>query len=69
MYRTATMAVYDVLDTVFITATVMEYDGTPGAVEPTKTVVSAEVSSRGDDDYTVWLWRALQALQSELDQQ
>lgn len=68
MYRTATIAVYDVLDTIFISATIMEYDGTPGMTEPTKTVVSTQVSSHGDDDARLWLWRGVQQLQFKLDQ-
>jgi hypothetical protein len=69
MYRTATLSVFDVLDTIFVNAVVTEYNGTPGLVEPTKSVVSVSVRSTGDDDWRIWLWRALQQLQSELDQE
>jgi len=66
MYRTATLAVYDVLDTIFINAVVMEYHTTPGTEPPTRIVYSASISSIGDDDASLWLWRATQALQSRL---
>jgi len=66
MYRTATLAAYDVLDTVFVNVTLIEYDDTPGTSEPTKTVVSAQVSSYGDDDGAQWLRRALSALSEAL---
>lgn len=68
MYRTATLAVYDVLDTVFVNARVLEYSSTPGTVPPTELVVSASILSVGEEDPTIWLWKALQALQHELDQ-
>lgn len=66
MYRTATIATYDVLDSIFINAVVMEYPSTPGTEPPTRTVYSASISSVGEEDESVWLWTALQALQSRL---
>lgn len=69
MYRTATIAVYDVLDLVFISARVMTYHSTPGTLPPVVEIYSASVVSRGRDDTPLWLWEALQALQSELDQE
>jgi hypothetical protein len=68
MYRTATLAVYDVLDTVFINAVITEYSETPGTVAPLQYVYSTSVQGRGEDDRTVWLWEALQGLQRQLDQ-
>lgn len=69
MYRTATMAVYDVMDQVFISAKVVVYPSTPGTEPPTVEVFAAQVTSRGHDDTTLWLWDALQALQAVLDHQ
>lgn len=53
------VAVYDVLDTVFVSATVTEYNGTPGVVEPVKYVLTAQMQSRGDEDAEEWICRAL----------
>jgi hypothetical protein len=69
MYRTATMAVYDVLDQVHVSVKVMTYPSTPGTVPPDVEVFAAQVSSKGHDDTTLWLWEALQALQAVLDHQ
>lgn len=68
MYRTATMSAYDVLDTIFINAVVTEYEGTPGASEKTQFTWSASLPSTGEADTSIWLWKALQALQATLDQ-
>lgn len=69
MYRTCTIAVYDVLDEVFINATVMTYPDTPGTTPPERNVYAAQVISRGHQDDTLWLWDALQGLQALLDSQ
>lgn len=69
MYRTATLAAYDVLDQVFINAVIKEYPSTPGTEPPREIIVSATVPSRGEEDPSIWLWTALQALQHELDDQ
>lgn len=69
MYRTAILSVYDVLDQVFVSAKVMTYSDTPGKVPPTVSVWSTTVSGVGEDDTSIWLWRALQGLQEELDNQ
>lgn len=68
MYRTATVSCYDVLDQVMVSAVVMEYTETPGTQPPDRIVFSCQVTGHGDDDVTIWLWRALQGLQAELDQ-
>lgn len=67
MYRTATVAVYDVMDSVFVSARVLTYPSTPGTETPNVEVFSAQVVSRGRDDTTLWLWEALQALQTAID--
>lgn len=69
MYRTATMAVYDVLDQVHISVKVLTYPSTPGTVPPDVEVFAAQCSSKGHDDATIWLWEALQAMQAVLDHQ
>lgn len=61
-YRTAMIAVYDVLDTVFVSATVTEYNGTPGVVEPVKFVLASSLPSKGEDDGEQWLLDALSYL-------
>jgi hypothetical protein len=61
-YRTAMVAVYDVLETVFVSATVTEYNGTPGIVKPDKYVLTASMQSRGDEDWQDWILRALSHL-------
>lgn len=53
------VAVYDVLDTIFVSATVTEYDGTPGIVEPTKYVLTASLPSRGEEDAQTWILDAM----------
>lgn len=67
MYRTCTVQVYDVLDTVYISAVILNYHTTPGLEPPTRETYSAAVRSTGEDDPTIWLWKALQGLQTELD--
>lgn len=69
MYRTATMAVYDVMDQVHVSVKVMTYPSTPGTQPPDVEVFAAQVTSKGHDDTTLWLWEALQALQAVLDHQ
>lgn len=69
MYRTATLAAYDVMDQVHVSVKVLTYPDTPGTVPPTVDVYAAQVRSRGHDDPTLWLWDALQALQAVLDHQ
>lgn len=67
MYRTATMAVYDVMDQVHVSAKVMTYHSTPGTEAPEVEVFAAQAKSVGTEDTTLWLWEALQALQAVLD--
>lgn len=69
MYRTATMAVYDVMDQVHVSAKVMTYHDLPGTTPPEVEVFAAQVSSHGRDDTALWLWEGLQALQAVLDHQ
>jgi len=65
MYRTATIACYDVLDTVFIVATVKEYLSTPGTLPPVEYVFHTSIPSRGEDDAARWLMEGLNALAGE----
>jgi len=67
MYRTAHVHAYDVLDTIFVSCQLTQWDGDPAEVEKKQLLISAECKSFGDDDPTIWLWRALQAMQEELD--
>jgi hypothetical protein len=65
MYRTARVAVYDVMDQVFISAVITEYRETPGTLPPVEYVLSATVPSRGLDDPHVWLLEGLAALTAD----
>jgi len=65
MYRTATIACYDVLDTVFIVATIKEYLSTPGTLPPVEYVFHTSIPSRGEDDAARWLYEGLTALAAE----
>lgn len=59
MYRTATIAVYDVMDQIHISARVTEYPETPGTFPPSILTMSSQVRGRGEEDWSQWLLRAL----------
>ena len=62
MYRTARLAIYDVLDTVFCNIVITEYPDTPGACEPDVFAYSTSVDSVGDEHAAEWAQRALESL-------
>jgi hypothetical protein len=67
-YRLATIQVFDVLDVTMVSATIYEYNGTPGVIEPTKHLLSA-VRKRTDHlQPDMWLWDAIQELQATIDE-
>ena len=59
MYRTATVAVYDVMEEVHISVVVTEYPAMPGSAPPVKFVMSSQVRGRGEDEWSQWILRAL----------
>jgi len=68
MYRTATLSIYDVMDQVHINIVIAQYRSMPGTLSPEQFIYSATLPSTGEEEPTVWAWRALQALQDELTQ-
>lgn len=62
MYRTATIAAYDVMDEVFIAASVRLYDHCPEVPSEIELTCSAVVSGVGTGEGRVWLKDALVAL-------
>lgn len=66
MYRTATMAAYDVMDQVFVTATVRTYEANGEGFDSAEFVTATTVPSTGEDDTTDWLRDALIALAETL---
>lgn len=56
---------YDVMGTVFCNATVTEYDGLAGEVEPNVFVVSTSLVGRGEDHWRRWLYEGLSTLARE----
>jgi len=65
MYRTAVVRIYDVMGTVFANATVTEYDGLAGEVEPNQFVISTSLVGKGHDRWERWLYEGLSALARE----
>lgn len=65
MYRTAVVRLYDVIDVVFVNATITEFDGLPGDCEPSQFVISTTVSSTGTEQWQRWLYEGLRALATE----
>lgn len=66
MYRTATMACYDVLDSVHITATVTLYDTLNGNSHEVELHAATTVDGLGSGSAAVWLRDALVALAETL---
>lgn len=66
MYRTATMAAYDVLDTVYVTATVTLYDGLGTGQHEVEISCATTVDGVGSSTGAVWLRDALVALAETL---
>lgn len=66
MYRTATMAAYDVMDRVFVTAIVRTYEANGEDFDSTEFVTATTFPGAGEDDTTVWLRDALIALAETL---
>lgn len=62
MYRTATIAAYDVMDTVFITATVRTYEANGEGFDSVEFTSATTVPSTGEADTAEWLRDALVAL-------
>ena len=62
MYRTATLAAYDVLDVVMVNITVTEYPDLPGTTPPSQFTYSTTVPSIGDDQTAGWIQTSLQGL-------
>lgn len=66
MYRTASIAAYDVMDTVFITATVTLYDGLGVGQHEVELSTATTVDGVGSGTGSVWLRDALVALAETL---
>jgi len=66
MYRTASIAAYDVMDTVFITATVRLYDSLQPGVNEVEIHTATTVDGLGSGEGAVWLRDALVALAETL---
>ena len=66
MYHTATISVYDVLHTVFVSCRVLEYSSTPGTLSPSEFVYSTSITSIGENNPQLWLQRALSHMAAEL---
>lgn len=62
MYRTATAAAYDVMDSVFVTVKVQTYEPDGEGYEKTESAWVTTVPSTGEDDDREWLRDALVAL-------
>lgn len=62
MYRTATVAAYDVLDTVHLTCTVTLYDGLGLGQHEVELHTVATVDGVGSSEGSIWLRDALVAL-------
>jgi hypothetical protein len=68
MYRVCSLHAYDVLDTIVVSVQLSEFDK-PGEHEITRTIHWHDyVSSVGDDDPSLWLWRVLQLMQEHLEE-
>lgn len=66
MYRTATIAAYDVMDTVFVTATVTLYDGLALGQHEVEISCATTVDGHGTSEGAIWLRDALVALAETL---
>lgn len=66
MYRTATIAAYDVMDTVYITATVTLYEGVGEPSHAVEFHCATTVDGLGSSTAEVWLRDALVALAETL---
>ena len=66
MYRTATIAAYDVMDTVHITALVTLYDGEGNYEHEVEFRCATTVDGVGSSDGRLWLRDALVALAETL---
>jgi hypothetical protein len=62
MYRTATLAVYDVMDEVFVTADVRLYDAFPEHPSEIEVHCQTTISGVGSGDGRAWLRDALVGL-------
>lgn len=62
MYRTATVAAYDVMGNVFITASVRTYEADGHSFDSTEFQCAATVPSVGEEETEDWLRDALVAL-------
>lgn len=62
MYRTATAAAYDVMDSVFVTVRVQTYEPDGEGFEKTESAWVTTVPSTGEDSDREWLKDALVAL-------
>lgn len=67
MYRTAHLHAYDVLDTIMVTVTITEYADPPLSGRTALLTWHLSVAGVGDDDPSIWMWRALQLAQEELE--
>lgn len=66
MYRTATMAAYDVMDQVFVTAQVRTYEPDGASFTSREFHCATTVPSTGEEEDTDWLRDALIALAETL---
>lgn len=66
MYRIASIAAYDVVDTVFVTATVRLYDSLQPGVSEIEINTATTVDGHGTGSGSVWLRDALVALAETL---
>jgi len=66
MYRTATMSAYDMLDHVFVTASVSRYEADGAGFERGTFTASVQVRGVGEDSDSRWLRDALIALAETL---
>lgn len=66
MYRTATVAAYDVMDTVFVTAKVQVYEPDGEGFERRELACATSVPSTGEEEDRDWLRDALIALAETL---
>lgn len=66
MYRTATMAAYDVMGNVFVTASVRTYEPNGQDFDSSEFTCAATVPSVGEDETADWLRDALIALAETL---
>ena len=66
MYRTATVAAYDVMGDVFVTASVRTYEANGTNFDSSEFHCATTVPSTGEDDTEDWLRDALVALAETL---